>query len=255
MADVLAEHSGDTVPAGRSDRGEAMRHTQDVFRSSSEREEQLIKEATQRSIRLAPYRPLISEGEVGSELFYIERGWAYCFRTGAGGCRQILDFIMPGEIVGLQAALLGVTDHSVHSLTSLRATVLDRRLVGEAFRTAPELALRFARHLATEARRAGELLTVLGCGDAVERMAFLMIMLYQRQAEREPEISPLACPFPLRRRHMADALGMTGAHIHRTLNRLREDGVALVEDHRLVIRDLPRLAALAGVASSDAPPA
>ena len=56
-------------------------------------------------------------------------------------------------------------------------------------------------------------------------LAFLMLSLYRRQARRG-RIDPLDCPFPLRRQHMADSLGLTGAHINRTLNRLRQDGVA-----------------------------
>jgi CRP/FNR family transcriptional regulator, anaerobic regulatory protein len=89
------------------------------------------------------------------------------------------------------------------------------------------------------------MLTVIGCGDAAERLAFLMISLYRRQARLGP-VDPLDCPFPLRRQHMADALGLTGAHINRTLNRLRDDGVAAIENQRLAIRDFPQLAALAG---------
>ena len=46
---------------------------------------------------------------------------------------------------------------------------------------------------------------------------------------------------------MADSLGLTGAHINRTLNRLRQDGVASIENQRLSIRDLPRLSDLVGV--------
>ena len=83
-------------------------------------------------------RLLVSEGEVGIGLFRISRGWAYRFRTSGDGNRQILDFLMPGEIVGLQAALLGVMEHSVRSLTPLRVSVLDARLVGDAFRSEPE---------------------------------------------------------------------------------------------------------------------
>ena len=85
---------------------------------------------------------------------------------------------------------------------------------------------------------------MIGCSDAVGRIAFLMLNLYHRQAARA-EIDPLACPFPLRRQHLADALGLTGAHINRTLNRLREDGVARLENQLLSIRDLPRLTELA----------
>jgi len=230
-------------------RGRNDRYTQDVLRSLGERETALVDALTLRSAALAPNRPLVSEGEVGTGLYRIVGGWAYRWRRDGGGGRQILDFLVPGEIVGLQAALLGVIEYSVRSLTALQVSVLDGRLVAEAFRSEPDLALRFARHVAAEAHRVDELLTVVGCGDAAERLAFLMLSLYRRQAWRDP-IDPLDCPFPLRRQHMADALGLTGAHINRTLNRLRADGIAAVEKGRLSIHDLPRLAALAGAAAS-----
>jgi len=110
------------------------------------------------------------------------------------------------------------------------------------------LAMRLSRHIAAEASRVEELLTVIGCGDAMQRLAFLMLSLFRRQARRS-DIDPADCPFPLRRQHMADALGLTGAHVNRTLNRLRADGVAVVEKERLSIRDLSRLQELAGTAA------
>lgn len=226
-------------------RARSDRHTQDVFRSLPDREDSLVEALTVRPMSLPANRLLVSEGEVGIGLFQLVRGWAYRYRACGNGNRQILDFVMPGEIVGLQAALLGVMEHSVRSLTPLRASVLDARLVGDAFRGEPALALRLARHVAAEGSRVDEMLTVIGCGDAVERMAFLMITLYRRQTRLGP-VDPLDCPFPLRRQHMADALGLTGAHINRTLNRLRDEGVAAIDNQRLAIRDFPRLAALAG---------
>ena len=193
-------------------------------------------------------RLLLDKGEVGVVLYPIASGWAYRFRTSGNGCRQILDFLMPGEIVGLQAAVLGVLDHSVRSLTPLHVSTIDARLVAEAFRAEPNLAMRLARHAAAEACRFDDLLTVIGCSDAVGRIAYLMLNLYHRQAARA-EVDPRACPFPLRRQHLADALGLTGAHINRTLNRLREESVAVIENQLLSIRDLPRLTELAASAS------
>jgi CRP-like cAMP-binding protein len=222
------------------------RYTQDVFRSLGEREAALIEAMTVRSATLAPNRELVSAGEVGVGIFQVLRGWAYRCRRAGNGRRQILDFLMPGEVVGLQAALLGVIDHSVCSLTPLCARVLDGRMLSKAFRSEPDLALRLARYVAAEAARIDEMLTVVGSCDAIERLAFLMLSLYRRQL-RSCRIDPLNCPFPLRRQHMADALGLTGAHINRTLNRLREDGIAVVEHKRLAVLDLPRLATLAGV--------
>jgi CRP-like cAMP-binding protein len=228
------------VVTARSDR-----HTQDVFRSLANGERQLVETLTGRSLSLPPNRLLVDKGEVGVVLYRIVSGWAYRYRIGAGGCRHILDFLMPGEMVGLQAALLGVLDHSVRSLTTLQVSTIDARLVSEAFRSEPNLAMRLARHAAAEASRVDELLTVIGCSDALGRIAFLMLSLYRRQAART-EVDPLACPFPLRRQHLADTLGLTGAHINRTLNRLREEGIAHIENQLLTIRDLPRLTELAG---------
>jgi CRP-like cAMP-binding protein len=216
----------------------------DVFHSLGESERALVEAASLRRVTLAPRRLLATAGEVGVELFRIEVGWAYRFRDCEQVCRQILDFILPGEIVGLESALLGVIDHSVRTLTPLQAAVLDPRLIGQAFSAVPNLGLRFARYAAAERSRTNQLLTVLGCGDAIERIAFLMVSLYRRQAQRD-KIDPLNCPFPLRRQHLADALGLTGAHINRTLNHLRDEGLAMVKDYRLVIRDLPRLEAIA----------
>src|SRR3954447_4004159 len=230
-----------TVVAARSGR-----YTQDVFQSLGKSEEQLLESLTGRSVSLPPNRLLVDKGEVGVVLYRITSGWAYRFRSSGGdGCRHILDFLMPGELVGLQAALLGVLDHSVRSLTSLQVSTIDARLVGEAFRSEPNLAMRLARHVAAEASRVDELLTVIGCSDAVGRIAYLMLSLYRRQAARA-EIDPRACPFPLRRQHLADTLGLTGAHINRTLNRLREDGIAHIDNQTLAILDLPKLTELAG---------
>jgi CRP-like cAMP-binding protein len=230
-------------------RARSDRYTQNVFRSLGEREAALVDAMTVNSATLAANRLLVNAGEVGIGLYLVARGWAYRFRRAGNGGRQILDFLMPGEIIGLQAGLLGVIEHSVCTLTPLRASVLDARILSEAFRNEPDLALRLARYVAAEASRIDELLTVVGCCDAVERLAFLMLSLYRRQ-EHVGKIDPRDCPFPLRRQHMADSLGLTGAHINRTLNRLRRDGIATVENQRLSILDLPRLAALAGTPAS-----
>src|SRR5262245_43023185 len=114
--------------ATRSDR-----YTQDVFRSLGDRESGLVQSLAGRSISLPQNRALVNEGEVGAGLYRLDRGWAFRYRAGCDGCRQILDFLLPGEIIGLQGALLGVAEHSVRSLTALRVSAFDARLVADAF--------------------------------------------------------------------------------------------------------------------------
>ena len=220
------------------------RHTQEVFRSLDARDQNLVDGMITRHVALPPNREIVGAGEVGAGLFVVSDGWAFRYCRIGGDCRQIVDFLLPGEIIGLQAALLGLYEHSVRSLTAVQLTRLEPRLVGAAFETAPELALRFARHLGAEARRVEALMAAMGCRDALGRLAFLALSLYRRQVDADPK----NCPFPLRRQHLADALGLTGAHVNRTLNRLRRENLATIERGRLAIHDLGRLEELAGTA-------
>lgn len=228
---------------GRSDR-----YTQDVFRGLDDSERTILDAMRSRSISRPPNRVIAAQGEIGIGLLVVSEGWAMRYRE-ADGRRQIVDFLLPGEIIGLQAALLGVMEHSARSLTALQLSVFETRLVRESFEKAPNLALRLARYAAAEACRIEEMMTVIGCGEALERIGYLMLSLYRRQSLHR-EVDPRDCPFPLRRQHLADALGLTGAHINRMLNRLRDEGIAAVHGRRLQILDLPRLEQIAGLNSA-----
>jgi hypothetical protein len=56
------------------------------------------------------------------------------------------------------------------------------------------------------------------------------------------------CPFPLQRRDLADAAGLSRVHVARTLESLRERRLAEIQNGTLVIFDRPRLTDLAGYA-------
>jgi CRP-like cAMP-binding protein len=88
---------------------------------------------TRREVSLLPNRQIVGEGEIGLDLFMLTEGWAFRYRQVGERGRQIVDFLLPGEIIGLQASLLGVLEHSMRSLTSVRLKSYDPRLIAEAF--------------------------------------------------------------------------------------------------------------------------
>lgn len=189
-------------------------------------------------------RDVVQAGEVGGPIQIIQRGWAFRYRGWADGRRQILDFLLPGDLIGLESGLLGMSDHSVRALTDIEVCQIDAQWLDDVFRDHVRLALALAKHQSVEARRMDERLAVIGRRSAIERLAFLMFDLYDRQNRRGANEG--RCPFPLRRQHMADATGLTGAHINRTLNALRRERIATIDDGVLVIEDRPALARLAG---------
>jgi CRP-like cAMP-binding protein len=189
-------------------------------------------------------RDVVQAGEVGGPVQIIQRGWAFRYKGWADGRRQILDFLLPGDVVGLESGLLGMSEHSVRALSDVELCQLDSQQLEDVFRQHARLALALAKHQASEARRMDERLAVIGRRNAVERLAFLMLDLCERQGRRGADEG--RCAFPLRRQHMADATGLTGAHINRTLNALRRDQIAMIEGGELIIQDRPALTRLAG---------
>jgi CRP-like cAMP-binding protein len=189
-------------------------------------------------------RDVVQAGEVGGLVQVIQHGWAYRYRGWADGRRQILDFLLPGDFVGLESGFLGMSDHSVRALTEVELCQLDPQWIDGVFRGHARLALAIAKHQSVEARRMDERLAVIGRRNAIERLAFLMLDLHLRQ--KRHGANEKGSPFPLRRQHIADATGLTGAHVNRTLNALRRQQIAMITDGMLIIEDLPALHRLAG---------
>ena len=220
------------------------------FRELPESEFAFVSELKLGSTTLPANRDVMQTGEVGGNLAVVQEGWAFRYRTWPDGKRQILDFLLPGDLIGLQSGLLGMVDHSVRALTSLKLCVVDGRAVDQLFRSRPHVALALAKHSALEERRLDIRLAVIGQRNAVERLAYLMIELFERQ--RRPS-GAQTCPFPLRRQHIADAVGLTGAHVNRTLNVLRQRRLATVAESVLTIQDLSELLRLSGYVAPGIP--
>ena len=74
----------------------------------------------------------------------------------------------------------------------------------------------------------------------------LMLETFDRLRQRAMVNGGSTCPFPLQRRDLADAAGLSRVHVARTLESLRERRLAEIQNGTLVIFDRPRLTDLAG---------
>src|SRR5258708_37190512 len=175
-------------------------------------------------------------------------GWAFRYKTLAGGARQILDLLLPGEIIGLSSALLGTIRHSVQTLTAVRLCVLDRYPLPKLLRRHVDLTLDLLRWRVEEEHRADTRIALLGRQKPLQRVGYLMLETFERLRRLELANGTM-CPFPLQRQHLADAAGLSMIHLNRTLAQLRDERLAALEDKTLIIHDRRRLAHLSGYAS------
>ena len=160
------------------------------------------------------------------------------------GRRQIINFVMPGDLVGLQSALLNEMKHSVSATTDMVLCVFSRERLWELFQSSPRRAYSVVWLAAREERTLGENLVLVGQKNARERIAAALELIFRRALDLKL-VKRGAAPMPWRQSDLADALGLSLVHTNKTLGRLRTEGLADWSNGVLKVSDLERLAAVA----------
>jgi CRP-like cAMP-binding protein len=182
---------------------------------------------------------IIHPGQEDAELYTLFSGWAFRYKSLPDGRRQILNFLLPGDLVGLQASLLSAAQHGIEALTEVELCVFPRRRTYELFARMPALAYELAWLGSREESLIDENLTSVGQRNAQERIAALLISLYRR-ADALGLVSEESFAFPPTQQHLADALGLSLVHTSKTWSRLRRAGLFSLSGGRLKLLN-PRL--------------
>jgi cAMP-binding proteins - catabolite gene activator and regulatory subunit of cAMP-dependent protein kinases len=204
--------------------------------------------------RLAAGTELIHPGEDVDVLYTVYAGWICRYKEIEDGRRQLVGISLPGDLVGMQAAMFDAASYGAFALTDVEVCVLPRRRVWELFGDWPELAFDVTWLCAREERFLDEHLTTVGQRTAVERVAALICGLHDRLAVLGLVDADGGFAFPLRQQHIADALGLSLVHTNKTLARLRRLNVLGVSGGRVVVADAEQLRALAKVAEEERVP-
>jgi CRP-like cAMP-binding protein len=177
---------------------------------------------------------IIHPGQEDAELYTLFSGWAFRYQSLPDGRRQILNFLLPGDLVGLQASLLSAAQHGIEALTSVELCVFPRKRVWDLFVRMPSLSYELAWLGSREECLIDENLTSVGQRNAGERIAALVISLYRR-ADALGLVSEQGFQFPLSQQRLADALGLSLVHTSKTWSRLRRAGLFAVSGGRLTL--------------------
>jgi CRP-like cAMP-binding protein len=195
-----------------------------LFRPITRNELGAINNIKRDHVALPAGAEIIRAGDDCPEIYTLYSGWAFRFKMLPDGRRQILNFLLPGDLVGLQAAMFDAAQHGIEALTDVELCLLPRRKVWALFGEMPGLAFDVAWLGSREESYVDENLTSAGRRTAAERTAALIIMLYKR-AKALGLVSDGTFVFPLTQQHIADALGMSLVHTNKTLGRLRRLGM------------------------------
>ena len=166
---------------------------------------------------------VVVEGSNSAHLYTVLSGFAFRYKVLEDGRRQILNYAMPGDLVGLQGTLMGEMQHSVEALTPVRLCVFERAKIHDLFSGHPGLGYDMTWIAAREERILDEHLLSIGRRTAIERAAYLLAFLSVKArqtgyAQDDPAILPLT------QQHVADTLGLSIVHTNKTLRKLAAKG-------------------------------
>jgi CRP-like cAMP-binding protein len=190
------------------------------------------------------HRDIITEGRSYGGLFIILAGTAIRYRILHDGRRQIVNIILPGDIVGTLGSFTESSLYSTKALTEVAVAVLSFSRLNSLIETHPRLAAKIFLSFSSEATVYAEHLVDLGRRSALERVAHFLLELLSR-LRNVGLADGQSFKIPLTQELIADALGLSIPHVNRVLRRLREDNLVVVEDQRVTVRDFDALSELA----------
>lgn len=215
-----------------------------AFSAVTDAEQGFIEQFRNGMVGVDAGREVLVEHASSDSLYTVFSGWAFRFKTLSDGRRQILNFLLPGDFIGLQEHFADGASHGVEALTELRLCRFQKSRLWSLYREFPSLGYDITWLTAREENLADESLLSVGQRNAAERIAMLLIHLFRR-AERLGLRDEQGVPFPVNQQHIADALGLSLVHTNKTLRRLHKLGLHRIEDGRLRLlnpRALQRLA-------------
>jgi CRP/FNR family transcriptional regulator, anaerobic regulatory protein len=178
---------------------------------------------------------LVREGVISGELYTLLRGWAFRYRTLGNGKRQILNFLLPGDFIGLQERLGTQASSGVEVLTDAVFCRFSSERLWDLYRNHPALGYDITWIAAHEELIVDENLVSVGQRSAAQRIAMLILHLCKRAESVGLKDTDGAVPFPVTQQHMADALGLSLVHTNKTLAQLTRQRMFTIRNSRLMI--------------------
>ena len=188
-----------------------------------------------------PGTPILLEGSNSPQLFTALHGMGLRYRHLENGERQVVNFVFPGDFLGLQAGLMGEMGHSVEATTKMILCVFDRTELWTFIKADPERGFELAWLAAVEEHFLGKSLTTVGQRTALQAVAWMFVRIYLR-SEASGIAENNTMRFPFKQRDIADALGLSLVHTNKTIGVLKSRQLMGWSDDEVQLHDLAALA-------------
>lgn len=198
----------------------------------------------QRQIKFVARRTISNRKEPINGVPIICDGWAANVLRLSNGRRQVLSFLLPGEMIADRLLFEPPLQASVDAITSGSCRIFARPQLQSAMFASKKIFDSLMSVYIDERNRADQLIADLGRRTATGRIARLLLDIWSR-LERAGKVEANGVEFPLRQTHIADATGLTTVYVSKVINGFRNHNLVAFSDRSLKILDIGKLRQLA----------
>jgi CRP/FNR family transcriptional regulator len=216
----------------------------ECLREFTAKELQFVSQFKSGELNVAAGTNVLLQSTNSAHLYTILSGWAFRYKMLPDGRRQILNYAMPSDFIGLQGSVNDEMQHSVEALTDVLLCVFPREKLWSLFTDYPALAFDVTWLAAREEQILDENLLSVGRRTAMERLAYLLLTIFDRAAEIGLTKGN-SIQFPFTQQHVADTLGLSLVHTNKTLQRLAATKTMRWKDRKFEVIDREALTKIA----------
>jgi CRP-like cAMP-binding protein len=187
---------------------------------------------------------LVHQGQSNQSAYILAKGWVCSYKLLPNGSRQIVDFQIPGDFLGLRSVLFRTADHNIEPVTKVEASEVIMSDLLDAFVRTPRLAAAVLWAASRDEAMVVEHLVGIGRRNALERTAHYLLEFGAR-LKLVGLINRNGYDCPLSQYMLADALGLSAVHVNRVLRQLREMGLLTFQKGHVTFDDFDGLVKLA----------
>lgn len=211
-----------------------------AFRPMAPDELEFVRRTKSGERHYPPQTDIMIEGDPHTGTCTIFSGWAFRYKMLNNGSRQILDVMLPGDLMGLQSVMTGRIRHSVQAMTNVRVCNLDTARFNDLFKIHPSLSQALMATLLVEEQRADARLLMLGRQRPTERLGYFLLELRERLLRRG-ESADDGYSLPMNYTHLSDTIGTSRSQLGLSLREMQERKWASLIGGRLTFLDIPAM--------------
>ena len=210
------------------------------FLPLSEHDQQLLKELEKTPHRVTEKQVLWAAGDKVDQLYTLRSGWAYTCRDNLDGNRQVVDIVLPGDVLGLRELTFATHLSQAQMITEGVICPFPHHRIVDIIESSTPLTIALMASLSRQESILSERMLMSVHRSARSRLAHFFVETFTRLS-RVHTIEMGYFYLPISQKVLGEILGLTSVHISRSLTALERDHVLIKHRDHIQILDSEKL--------------